>query len=1204
MFSSYSYLGDDPDVIVTADGMTHPNRRSVTRDLIHWRHLPPLVKADPFSGPAPLIHDTQIDPFLLDQSQQQEEAILGLGAPIPIAQPIPVAQPSFTAMPDPDPAPPASSGPVNRLRRSTRRRVSTSPVPYPSNIPIDVIRGNSGGRSTTPTFPKDQGGQDPQRNPEGRLMVPRKRMRNNVSGPPSKRAKTTTWATVQESIPTGPCEFCSNHQVGKDMYAQGGECNFEILPGRAETVHYLECQNCADYRLMHPGLEHVCVVNGNKYEHKRYALTAPVKYPADSVCKRCILFGFEQSCDVDPILGYKCSNCRLDYACAVGDLVLPTRRPFKPIPVQSWYRHACDRCRAHAVDDGKIDGFEKCSWLDNRNEWKNGIGCSRCFREGMACIDSGNLVQPNPAVMPPENWSIDEGYKITWNLADILKQTSWRKPCDACVLSNVKCQVHLGRTNYACERCSQIGVGCVSDLGEERTYWPLYSLSQVGFGPHMPFAACKNCRVNDRPCDRQRPCDSCVINGENTECDSHDRSKKQNTLPRPEVGNLGPLYYLAMGFGGGGVNSIKIGTEPEDWIGPWAQRYAVDNFEKDGPERYEVILNAHEHFRPPPPAKPPNSAQGGLLLVKQNPQNVSRSELREMIKGMWPGYQHPCQFDEYRDIALSLEDDLPKNPPVHAAAFLNAERSKARQPAPRPKRRPKGELVVQPKRPAHARPYWRRQHMPEGVGSQPDVAQHMPDEHGSQPDVAQHMPEGYGSQPDVVTDWATRRSERQQWRQQQQQQQPGNNEGYGFARSMKPAVGTSTPPEPTAYARHAITGSSKVSSGRAPQDARAVDDAPFNPFLGFTMNGKTRVRYNTKPRNSRWKVLNPLEDLDMSHWHVARHHPDSNKNRPRIFNMAEGQQLPVPLRDVLRDVPREEAEQRIIERCVEPNDGGFGYCSRENSFRMNCQSLAHNNTPPYHFPVCNQCHVASINDLFRQENSPITKKDLVGMRAYLCHECAEHISSEAQNVLEYRDAGARTVHGTYANDDAPKGIHNSDDNPDNTIEFRPNPMPGTGCFCADKVLGGWLCRYHRQYYAEEMLKQSKLVHEWRLSYFKKPVCPGCLANKPLNEVNVSADHHNFEKGGPTAWACLTCSEWVVNQKNDVHNKPDVVKGALRTAERITDLLARATEPPEDIEMGPGWVANLEDEEYSRTMRPTGFRSRVTEVNDDVEMQDG
>ncbi|RSM18416.1 hypothetical protein CDV31_002740 [Fusarium ambrosium] len=1138
---SYSYLGDNTDDIVTEDGMT----RSATREPIHWRPLPPLIRADPFLGSAPLDSDTlMIDPFLLDEQQQLEEAAFELGNPVPIAQTNPIAQPAFTAMPDPAPsAPPApSSGPVTRLRRSTRKRVSTSPDPYPSNIPRDVIRGISGSRSITPLpTPKEQshsgyqGDQGPQSKPDGRLRVPRKRMRNNVlSGRDRKRVKATTLA----SIPTGPCEFCSSHEIGKDMYAQGGECNFEILQGTGAEANYIECQNCADYRLMYPGLAHVCVVDGTEYKDKRYALGAPVEYPEDSICKRCIKFGFEQSCDADPILGYKCSNCRADYACAVGDLVLPTKRPNKLIPVRPWYRHACDRCRAQAVEDGKLKGFDKCSWLDNRTEWKNDIGCSRCFREGMACVDSGNLIQSNPGVMPPENWSIDEGYKITWNLIDIPKRASWRKPCDACLLSNVKCQVHYARTNYACERCSQIGVACVSDLGEERAYWPLYSLSQVGFGPHMPFAACKNCRINDRPCDRQRPCDSCVINGENTECDPYERSKKQNTLPRPKVGNLGPLYYLAMGFGGGGVNSIKMGTEPEDWIGPWVQRYAVDNFEKDGLERYEVILNAHRHFRPPPPAKPPNSAQDGLLLFKQNPQNVSRIELREMVRGMWPGYQHPCQFDQYRIMALSLEDNLPNNPPVHSALFINAAGSNPNQHAPRPKRRPRGEPVDQPKRPALVRPYWRRD----------------------------HNLDGYGSQQDVVTDWSKRRSERQQRR--QQQQQPGNNDEYAFARSMKPAVGTSSPEEPPEYAHYAIPSSSKVSSGRAPQDARDVDDAPFNPFLGFTINGKTRVRYNTKPRNSRWKVLNPLEDLDMSHWHVARHHPDSNKKRPRVFNMAEGQQLSVPLRDVLHDVPREEAEQRIIERCVEPNDGGFGYCNRENSFRMNCQSLAHNNTPPYHFPVCNQCHVASINDLFRQENRPITKKDLVGMRAYLCHECAEHISGKAQNVLDYQDAGARIVHGTYANDDAPKGIHNLGDDPDNAIEFRPNPKPGTGCFCADKVLGGWLCRYHRLYYAEEMLKQSKLVHEWRLSYFKKPVCPGCLANKPLNEVNVSADHHNFEKGGPTAWACLTCSEWVVNQKNDEHNRPDVVKGALRTAERITDLLARGTEPPDDVEMGP------------------------------------
>lgn len=1193
------HLGNNPDVIVR--GMPRPNRRAATREPTNWRPLPKLARVESVpaeTGDVPM-DDVPMDDFLVgtdDFLTEADDSLAGAAPPIvvtPINPPLLAQQQQQQQQQFSAPSAPVPAGPLTRARREglRDRRISTSAVPYPSNIPQDIIRGVGGSRLTTttttattarrershsddPSDVSDQGQKNQPNqhlNPDGKLKVPRKRQRNNTSGLASKRAKTATLAAAQGHIPTGPCDFCLNHDVGQGRYAQDGQCNFEVVQGSGRELYLLECQHCADYRSMNPGLSpaHVCVVEGVEYTHKRYGVTDPAGYPEDSTCKRCVKYGFEQSCDADPILGYKCSNCRPDYNCFVAGSALPNKRGNKLPPVRPWYRHACDRCRFHALEDGRLNGFEKCSWLDNRAEWEAGAACSRCMRDGMSCIDSGNMVHESPDINPPQDWSIDEGYRIIWNLADITRHSSWRKPCDACVLSNVKCQVHLNRTSYACERCSQIGVGCVSDVGATRTYWPLYSLSQVGFGPHMPFTACKNCRVNDRPCDRQRPCDSCVSNGEKADCDSYQRGKKQNTLPRPEIGNLGPLYYLSMGFAGEGVTSAKTGADPQDWIGPSTQRYAVDNFEQDGLERFMVIRDAHKNCRPPPPAKPPHGAQGGHLLAKQNMQDFKQNELRHMIQELWPNCQTPCQFDACHSLVATLEANLPKNPPVEGSAFSSAARPSSAEGAPWARsERPQGEPVsVPPRRSARTRSARQLDaSQPANLQSESGQAdsQQQPLSQPQFEPMTNPSDNPYGSQPDVATDWAQRQAGRRK------RHHPGNDDEYSFGRSMKPAIGTLRPPEPTANARQVIPSPSNLPSSRAPRDASTADDAPFNPFLGFTMNGKTRVRYNSKPRNSRWKILNPLENLDMSHWHVAHHHPDNSSSaHPGIFSMAEGRQLPVPSCDVLRDIPREEAEQRIQERCAEPNDGGFGYCSRENSFRMNCQSIAHGNTPPYHFPVCNQCHVASINELFRRESRPITRKDLVGMRAYLCHDCAEHISRDAQNVLDYQDAGARVVHGTYANNDAPKGIHNLDVDPDNAVEFRPKPQPGTGCFCADKVLGGWLCRYHRLYYAEEMLKQSQLVREWRLSYFKKPICPGCLANKSLNEVNVSADHHGFKEGGPTAWACMTCSEWVVNQKNDEHNRPDVVKGALKTAERITDLLARVTEPLNVVDIGSG-----------------------------------
>jgi hypothetical protein len=82
------------------------------------------------------------------------------------------------------------------------------------------------------------------------------------------------------------------------------------------------------------------------------------------------------------------------------------------------------------------------------------------------------------------------------------------------------------------------------------------------------------------------------------------------------------------------------------------------------------------------------------------------------------------------------------------------------------------------------------------------------------------------------------------------------------------------------------------------------------------------------------------------------------------------------------------------------------------------------------------------------------------------------------------------------------------------------------------------------YYAEEALKNSAMIQEWRLSHFKKAVCPSCLAQKPLEQVNLSADFGGFVSGAPTAWACVNCNDWVANEKNGEGNQPGVIDKAL------------------------------------------------------------
>jgi len=111
-------------------------------------------------------------------------------------------------------------------------------------------------------------------------------------------------------------------------------------------------------------------------------------------------------------------------------------------------------------------------------------------------------------------------------------------------------------------------------------------------------------------------------------------------------------------------------------------------------------------------------------------------------------------------------------------------------------------------------------------------------------------------------------------------------------------------------------------------------------------------------------------------------------------------------------------------------------------------------------------------------------------------------------------------------------------------KFISNTEALTGCSCANRMLGTSLCRFHRLYYTEEVMKHSALMQEWRLSRFKKAVCPSCLAQKPSEQVNVSANVDGFVTGAPTAWTCVVCNDWVVNEQNDGNNQPKAIDKLL------------------------------------------------------------
>ncbi|KAF5528932.1 hypothetical protein FPHYL_14302 [Fusarium phyllophilum] len=326
---------------------------------------------------------------------------------------------------------------------------------------------------------------------------------------------------------------------------------------------------------------------------------------------------------------------------------------------------------------------------------------------------------------------------------------------------------------------------------------------------------------------------------------------------------------------------------------------------------------------------------------------------------------------------------------------------------------------------------------------------------------------------------------------------------------------------------------------RAPKNANGQD--AFNPFLGFTFGPDQKPQFKEKPKSSRWKVFNHLEGIDMSEWHESKSKEPEEESRIRLFSIVNGQtNQPTPLRDVLGDVPHDEKGQRTKRYCAEPGEGGWGFCGswNDDQAQATCQSSVHRNTVLSYFPVCNDCTRGNVKYLFQHEHNPITEGELLSMRAYLCNDCAGQMSSGAPNAVQNQLVGTRRLYGIAADEARSKNIQTQ------AANLKRNTEALTGCSCANRMLGTSLCRFHRLYYAEEVMKHAALMQEWRLSRFRKAVCPSCLAQKPSEQVNVSANVDGFVTGAPTAWACVVCSDWVVNEQNDVNNQPKAIDKPL------------------------------------------------------------
>jgi hypothetical protein len=1002
------------------------------------------------------------------------------------------------------------------------------------------------------------------------------------------------------------CDFCANHPTGKQMYALNPVCDWKQIPSVGTDVYNLECGNCANYRSRNRQLnqiankdDHMCRVPGPvtaliDFKHKKYGDADPRTY-AQRTCKICNSKKFYDTCDVDTTLGYFCTRCRRDQSCTINNIPQPMKRPTK-LTQPPWYRHACDRCLMRHKRFEAMPQDDCCSWLTDRSQWEQGSGCNRCFLDGAPCMDS-DIIVAEPTYQPvPSTWRIRPRFEVEeiekkkerkpkWHeYVEVTGQTRWRRKCQCCESAGrtIPCVIMWTQPYHACERCTQFGIECAVFDHNSKTFtrYPIYDLSRVGFGHFTPYVVCDPCAENGRNCDRQRPCDSCTRHRRD-KCDSmhrdiahgcvaRNRSAANDSPNHPQ--NPGPLYYLALGYGPEGVDSVKDGRSPEHWIGPIAPIYGIVE-QNDSKHHYRAINELHREHRPPQGVMPPNGTDLGAL-ANTKPRELTADQLGDMITQLWDDPKVPVSDTAaYRKIWDQLRD-----------AQANKMKEAGVDTLPVIDREPRGfqgnpvliDLEYVHLGLSAGAPDILRQ--PQNAGLQPL---------GQQPNVdyqSRYLPIGEDEDLYSADDLITRMPNQQSCNNAPQQQGNVNQQAnnlMGAADFIQ--AGQQAVPAPDIDITQmgqdevrALFGLDEVSQERFlatqkqrwPLPTASGIDKPdreetafwnrvpmdphvkkaFNPFLGFALDQNQKPGFKSNTKSSRWKIFNPLEDLNMDEWRRSTNKPAQDHSQPHLFSIINGQMnQPVPWRDVLGDVPYKHRGERTEHCCAEPGEGGIGYCGSWNineQDQATCQSLAHRNTVPGYFPICNDCTQGNVRDLFRHECNPITESELLSMRAYLCNDCAGHMSNSAQNAAQYRVIGARRIYGIVADMERPKTIYKPGNDPSSVVEFQNDTEAFTGCSCANRMLGTSLCRFHRLYYAEEALKNSAMIQEWRLSHFKKAVCPSCLAQKPLEQVNISADFGGFVSGAPTAWACVNCNDWVANEKNGEGNQPGVIDKAL------------------------------------------------------------
>jgi hypothetical protein len=201
--------------------------------------------------------------------------------------------------------------------------------------------------------------------------------------------------------------------------------------------------------------------------------------------------------------------------------------------------------------------------------------------------------------------------------------------------------------------------------------------------------------------------------------------------------------------------------------------------------------------------------------------------------------------------------------------------------------------------------------------------------------------------------------------------------------------------------------------------------------------------------------------------------------------------------------------------------------------------------------MCQGCVDSSRNKLLLRPENPLSERDILASRAYLCEFCiSKGLKGFYNSVFWVWGRDTRTTLGEVASRA-----------PDMSGGFRGSVAELTGCGCGRKLLAADLCNEHRLDRVKQWQDQVASTKTWVGKEYAKKECPKCRLRRGVDRFNFRGK----EGGGELdriAWACLVCREFVfVDREARTSVLPGVEKLApvTLTDEDVLDAIDEAVQ---------------------------------------------